>query len=58
MSKEDNTAGRSANGAQPLGERRGTASKAATKRVGQESLQKAGPDGGDSSAVGAPFKKK
>jgi hypothetical protein len=58
MSKTDNTKGRDANAAQPLGERAGTASKAATKRTGKAETKTAGPDGGDSGAIGKTFKSK
>jgi hypothetical protein len=58
MSKPDTTKGRDMNAAQPLGERAGTASKAATKRTGKAELKTAGPDGGDSGAVGKTFQKK
>ncbi|WP_091742829.1 hypothetical protein [Phenylobacterium immobile] len=53
MAKTDKaqTAGRKANAAQPLGERSGLVSKAATKRTGEASLTKAGPDGPDANAV-------
>jgi hypothetical protein len=57
MSKSDNTKGRAANAAQPLGEREGTSSKSATQKVGKDSLKKAGPDGGDSGAVARTFKR-
>lgn len=55
MSKADNTKGREANAAQPLGERIGTSSNTDTKRVAEQSQKKAGPDGG---AVGKTFKSK
>ena len=55
---KDNTKGRESNAAQPLGERMGTASKAETKRTGKASLDKAGPDGPKSGAVGQTFKAK
>lgn len=58
MAEADNTKGRSGNAAQPLGERAGTSSKAATKRTGEASQRKAGPDGPDSGAVGKTFKAK
>lgn len=53
----NNTPGREKNAAQPLGEREGTASKAGTKRAGEESRRRAGPDGPDAGAVGETFKK-
>jgi hypothetical protein len=58
MSKTDNTEGRAANAAQPLGERTGTSSKGATKRTGKAETKTAGPDGGDSGAIGKTFKAK
>jgi hypothetical protein len=58
MSKSDTTKGREANAAQPLGERTGTSSKAATKRTGKAEPETAGPDGGDSGVVGKTFKAK
>ena len=56
MPNTNNTKGREANAAQPLGERTGTDSKAGTKRIGKTSQRKAGPDGPDSGAVGETFK--
>lgn len=53
----DNTKGRKTNAAQPLGERAGTSSKADTQRTGKTETKTAGPDGGDSGAVGKTFKK-
>jgi len=53
----DNSSGREKNDAQPLGERQGTSSKEATKRAGEESRRRAGPDGPDAAAVGDTFKK-
>jgi hypothetical protein len=58
MAKADTTKGRDANAAQPLGELTGTASKAQIERTGKDSRRKAGPDGGDSGAVGKTFKTK
>jgi hypothetical protein len=58
MPKSDNSKGRDANAAQPLGERAGTASHAQTQRTGRISQEKAGPDGPDSSAAGKAFKAK
>ena len=58
MSRSDNTKGRQANAAQPLGERTGTSSKPATKRTGKSETETAGPDGGDSGVVGETFKGK
>jgi hypothetical protein len=56
MTKADNSKGREANAAQPLGERKGTASKAETIRTGREERKTAGPDGPDAGAVGKTFK--
>jgi hypothetical protein len=58
MPKAGSTKGLDANAAQPLGERRGTASTAQTKRIGKVSQGKAGPDGPNSGAVGETFKAK
>ena len=46
-SEEATTRGRKANAAEPLGERKGTVSNAATKRTGEKSRRAAGPDGPD-----------
>ena len=54
---EQTTAGRKANAAEPLGERKGTVSNAAAKRTGEKSRKAAGPDGPDAGAVGQTFKK-
>jgi len=54
---EPNTDGRKANAAQPLGERRGTSSRAATERVGKAEQKSAGPDGPRAEDVGRTFKK-
>jgi hypothetical protein len=43
------TEGRKANGAQPLGERKGLVSDRGTTRTGQREQQTAGPDGPDPS---------
>jgi hypothetical protein len=56
MAKPGSTDGRDANAAQPLGERLGTSSKADTVKTGKASQRKAGPDGGDSAAIGKTFK--
>jgi hypothetical protein len=56
MAKSDNTPGRKANAAQPLGEREGLTSKRETKRTGEASRRAAGPDGPDSGVVGKTFK--
>jgi hypothetical protein len=57
MDDKNNSKGREANAAQPLAERSGTSSKAGTQKTGEASQRKAGPDGGDSKAVGDTFKK-
>ena len=51
-----NSEGRKRNDAQPLGQRSGLVSDAATKRTGKLSRQKAGPDGPDAGVVGKTFK--
>jgi len=51
------TPGRDANGAQPLGERSGLASEKATRRAGKASTRAAGPDGPDAKAIGDTFKR-
>jgi hypothetical protein len=53
---KDQTKGRAANAAQPLGERKGLVSRAGTKRTGEKSAKAAGPDGPDAAAVGKTFK--
>lgn len=53
----DNTPGRKANAAQPLGSRAGLVSDADAKKTGRESTRKAGPDGGDAGVVGQTFKR-
>ncbi len=55
---KDNTPGREANSAAPLGERPGTASDRETERTGKTEATSAGPDGPDARAVGDIFKKK
>jgi hypothetical protein len=58
MSKEKNqTDGRKANAAQPLGEREGLISEKGAQRTGERSRIAAGPDGPDAGAVGATFKR-
>ncbi len=42
-----NSKGRKANAAQPLGDRDGLVSDEATKKTGEESTRRAGPDGPD-----------
>ena len=55
---EDNTKGREANEALPLGERSGLVSNADTVKTGQTERGAAGPDGGDATDVGNTFKKR
>ena len=50
------TEGRKQNAAEPLGERPGLVSNAATQRTGEKSRRAAGPDGPDAKAVGDTFK--
>ena len=51
MTKQQ-TDGRKANAAQPLGEREGLVSKKGTKRTGERARRSAGPDGPDARQVG------
>lgn len=51
-----NTKGREANAAQPLGERKGTTSKADTYKTGRAERRSAGPHGPSAGAVGRTFK--
>ena len=53
----DNTKGREANAAQPLGEMKGTASKAEVKATGKAERKSAGPDGPDAEDVSRPIKR-
>jgi hypothetical protein len=53
---DGNTKGRKANAAQPLGERRGSASKTDTKATGRPERRTAGPDGPKAEAVSRAFK--
>jgi hypothetical protein len=53
----NNSPGRKANAAQPLGERQGTASKADVAKAGLKERKSAGPDGPDAKAIGDTFKK-
>lgn len=55
--KANQTKGREANAAQPLGERPGLVSDKETKRTGEESRRRAGPDGPDAKQVGDTFKR-
>lgn len=53
---DQNTAGRQANEAEPLGDFTALGGKKAVERTGKRSQAKAGPDGGDAAAVGDTFK--
>ena len=53
----NNSDGRKANAAQPLGERRGTDSKAATRKTAKAEQNSAGPDGPSAAVVGDTFKR-
>jgi hypothetical protein len=55
---EDNTKGREANEAQPLGQRSGLVSNEDTVKTGRKERRTAGPDGGDATEVGDTFKKR
>jgi hypothetical protein len=52
-----NSKGREANGAQPLGERKGLVSNSKTKKIGRKEARSAGPDGPSGEAVGDTFKR-
>lgn len=54
---EDNTPGREANAAQPLGDMRGEESDAGVERTGKKERRSAGPDGPDARVIGDTFKK-
>ena len=54
----NNSEGRKANGAQPLGERHGTDSKATTRKTAKAEQKSAGPDGPSAAEVGDTFKHK
>lgn len=56
MAKQ-NTPGRKANAAQPLGERKGLVSDDQTKATGKQSRKSAGPDGPNAEEVGRTFKR-
>jgi hypothetical protein len=47
MTEKNQTAGRKANAAQPLGERHGLVSEKQTERTGETEKRSAGPDGPD-----------
>jgi len=51
MTKPSQTAGRSSNAAQPLGERSGLVSKSGAKRTAEKEVRSAGPDGPDAKAL-------
>lgn len=57
-STPDPSAGRKANGAEPLGKRPGLVLDEAAARTGKKSRRAAGPDGPDATAVGDTFKKR
>jgi len=54
---QNNSEGRKANAAQPLGQREGTVSEERTRKTGLKERKTAGPDGPDAKAVGDTFKK-
>ena len=56
MGEKNNTKGRAANAALPLGERSGLVSNKDTEKTGQKERRTAGPDGGDSREIGNTFK--
>lgn len=56
MAKE-NTEGRKANAAQPLGERKGLVSDKQTKKTGKAERHAAGPDGPSAEDVSRTFKR-
>ena len=51
-----NTAGRKANAAQPLGDRKGLVAPEETKKTAKAERRSAGPDGPRADAVGKTFK--
>jgi len=55
---DNNTDGRRANSAQPLGERHGLVSDRQTRATGKKEQTTAGPDGPDAGVIGETFKKK
>jgi hypothetical protein len=57
-SNDANTPGRTANAAQPLGERKGLVSDDETEQTGKREQRSAGPDGPDAAAVGRTFKRR
>lgn len=58
MSKEVNSAGRKENAAEPAGKTTALGGEGAVARTGEKSQTRAGPDGGDASAVADTFKRK
>lgn len=56
MGEKNNTEGREANEALPLGERPGLVSNEDTEETGRRERRTAGPDGGDSREIGDTFK--
>jgi len=56
MTQSNNSKGREANKALPLGERPGLVSNEDTVKTGQKERRTAGPDGGDATEVGDTFK--
>jgi len=56
MTKQ-NTSGREANAAQPLGERKGLVSNDQTKATAKKERKSAGPDGPSAEEVGRTFKR-
>jgi hypothetical protein len=55
-SDDPQTKGREENAAAPLGDRPGQVSKADTKKTGEESQRRAGPDGPSAAEVGDTFR--
>jgi hypothetical protein len=55
---KDQSAGRKANAAQPLGQREGDDTNAKAKAQGKREQGTAGPDGPDAKAIGDTFKRK
>jgi len=53
VTKPTQTAGRTRNAAQPLGERSGLVSKRGAKRTAEKEVRSAGPDGPDAKALSA-----
>ncbi|MDB5437928.1 MAG: hypothetical protein JWM33_355 [Caulobacteraceae bacterium] len=53
---DNQTKGRRANAAEPLGERSGLVSRTATTKTGKREITTAGPDGPDATVIGDTFK--